>query len=317
MNFVHQDPAFDGLLRVVAQKRGLAVGLVEKDYWVTQTLWSLQRSGLELWFKGGTSLSKAHGLLERFSEDLDLKIAAGASVSLPEVGNWKSAGTKAIGERKAFFEALSKVINVPGAKVELQSPHEEEWRNAVMQVIYEVRHREAPGILRPFVQLEIGEARVTPFEEKTISSFVHDELQAQGQSGDFEDNRPKRLRCVHPMVTFIEKLDAISKRFPRHQVAAATFVRHYEDAARIAVADSLSPLEGYISAKALAEDLLAKHQIAAIPGPDNPAFAPGDGERWRDIQSAWEAIAPMHWGPRRNLEECCSILRVWIAKSFA
>jgi hypothetical protein len=58
---VHDDPDFDGLLRIVADKRKLAVGLVEKDYWVTHTLWALHRSGLELWFKGGTSLSKAFG----------------------------------------------------------------------------------------------------------------------------------------------------------------------------------------------------------------------------------------------------------------
>jgi hypothetical protein len=52
VSYIHQDPDFNALLRLVAQKRGLAVGLVEKDYWVTHTLWALQQSGLEVWFKG-------------------------------------------------------------------------------------------------------------------------------------------------------------------------------------------------------------------------------------------------------------------------
>ena len=41
MSFVHDDPDFDGLLQIVANNRGLGVALVEKDYWVTHTLWAL------------------------------------------------------------------------------------------------------------------------------------------------------------------------------------------------------------------------------------------------------------------------------------
>jgi hypothetical protein len=48
--------------------------LLEKDIWV---VWALQILGTDqqllqsLTFKGGTSLSKAHGLIDRFSEDVD------------------------------------------------------------------------------------------------------------------------------------------------------------------------------------------------------------------------------------------------------
>lgn len=312
MTYIHEDPEFDALLRLVAEKRGLAVGLVEKDYWVTHTLWSLQNSGLEIWFKGGTSLSKGQGLLQRFSEDLDLKLGAGAKTELPPVGSWKSEGAKAVNERQAFFKALSKSIQVPGAKVELQPWSDPLVRSAAMQVQYSVRHKEAPAILRPFVLLEIGDARVTPFETKTISSFVHDELAAQGQAKDYLDNRAHGLRCVHPLVTLLEKLDAVSKRFPRTNAAAATFVRHYEDAARIAQAQHLGSLADYASAKALAEDLLAKRQIAAMLEPGDPAFAFGKGQRWEELLAAWEAIGPMFWGPRISLKESCEIIRSWI-----
>ena len=56
-------------------KTGLSAAIVEKDYWVCWLLDYL--FGLSPWrkrmsFKGGTSLSKAHGLIERFSEDVDL-----------------------------------------------------------------------------------------------------------------------------------------------------------------------------------------------------------------------------------------------------
>ena len=50
---------------------------MEKDFWVCWTLrelFSLPDIGPRLTFKGGTSLSKCHGLIERFSEDIDLVI---------------------------------------------------------------------------------------------------------------------------------------------------------------------------------------------------------------------------------------------------
>lgn len=38
----------------------LSQALVEKDYWVTHALWALQQSGLEVWFKGGTTGPQPH-----------------------------------------------------------------------------------------------------------------------------------------------------------------------------------------------------------------------------------------------------------------
>lgn len=45
--------------------------------------WAILAQGFEVWFKGGTSLSKGFGLIERFSEDLDLKIEPGSSTLPP------------------------------------------------------------------------------------------------------------------------------------------------------------------------------------------------------------------------------------------
>ena len=59
----------------VSGKIGLSPGIVEKDFWVVWTLdYLFARSPwkTQLAFKGGTSLSKAFGLIKRFSEDIDL-----------------------------------------------------------------------------------------------------------------------------------------------------------------------------------------------------------------------------------------------------
>lgn len=56
---------------------GITAGLLEKDEHLTdalRALFALPLDGMSLVFCGGTSLSKAHGLIERMSEDADLKI---------------------------------------------------------------------------------------------------------------------------------------------------------------------------------------------------------------------------------------------------
>jgi hypothetical protein len=61
-----------------AARLGTAVQNVEKDFWVCWTLDALFNGlvggGPRLLFKGGTSLSKAFGLISRFSEDIDITV---------------------------------------------------------------------------------------------------------------------------------------------------------------------------------------------------------------------------------------------------
>jgi hypothetical protein len=61
-----------------AARLGTAVQNVEKDFWVCWALDALfngmSPKGPRLLFKGGTSLSKAFGLISRFSEDIDITV---------------------------------------------------------------------------------------------------------------------------------------------------------------------------------------------------------------------------------------------------
>lgn len=63
------------LIRNASDKMGLQDAIIEKDFWVCYTLdYLFHRSPWKdaLSFKGGTSLSKAFGAIQRFSEDIDL-----------------------------------------------------------------------------------------------------------------------------------------------------------------------------------------------------------------------------------------------------
>mgnify|MGYP003643063508 CR=1 FL=1 len=66
------------LFLTTANRLGAPIGNVEKDFWVCWTLDALYHRLPEnrprLLFKGGTSLSKGYGLIQRFSEDIDITV---------------------------------------------------------------------------------------------------------------------------------------------------------------------------------------------------------------------------------------------------
>ncbi len=74
---LHESPSlFSEAIRTTAQQMGILDIYVEKDYWVTKALHLIISDpiGTEVVFKGGTALSKCYGLIERFSEDIDLVV---------------------------------------------------------------------------------------------------------------------------------------------------------------------------------------------------------------------------------------------------
>lgn len=99
-------------LNAVADKTGVPPHLLEKDIWV---VWSLKQLftgpfAEHLVFKGGTSLSKAYGVIHRFSEDVDLTydireiagdLIGEGKASLPESRSQEKKWTKEIRERLA------------------------------------------------------------------------------------------------------------------------------------------------------------------------------------------------------------------------
>lgn len=71
--FLHNDKElFREAVVSTAEEFGLVVPIVEKDYYVTMILKKLSMECPECVFKGGTSLSKCHHVIDRFSEDIDI-----------------------------------------------------------------------------------------------------------------------------------------------------------------------------------------------------------------------------------------------------
>jgi len=316
MSFVHDDPECEQLLAIVADRHPeIGVALVEKDYWVVHTLWSIQRAGFDIWFKGGTSLSKGFDLIQRFSEDIDAQLGSGTT-GLTEPTFSLGNNKKGPPARDAWFTAVTSHLaeHIAGCEVLREPIRDELVRGAEIRVVYPGRHVDGlPLAMVRDVKLEIGWARVQPGAHVDISSWVHDHLVQVGLLGDYEDNRPRHVHCIHPLATCIEKLDAIRKKFARNDLAAATFARHYEDCVWIVRDRSRLPaLDGSLAE--LVETMRVTQEKKILPRPDDPSLNPDDGTRWAEIEAALAAIQPMFWGDRVSLDELTVELRDFVAQ---
>lgn len=106
-----------GLFTATAQRIGTTPQNVEKDFWVCWTLDALFNGlpdGPRLLFKGGTSLSKGFGLIQRFSEDIDVTVFRddlGEAHSVEDLQ--KLSGKKREAALDAIREACEAFINGP------------------------------------------------------------------------------------------------------------------------------------------------------------------------------------------------------------
>ncbi len=313
MIFPHRDPEFADLISIVASDTGIGEAVIEKDYWVTHILWALHQFSLEIWFKGGTSLSRGFGLISRFSKDVDLRIDPGLNTSLDNITNWRSKNAGIIRQRRQYFDTLEKILKVPDATiVTAQSGIDDQARVAVYLVQYPGAFlQRLPAGIHPFIQLEVGYARVDPYIERSLSSFIHDWLIDKGRIDDYRKNYPSNVRCVHPVVTLIEKIDAIIRRYDRDPFNPAPFIRHYEDAAHIIrVIDGIPPLE--TPAYDLLMDMSDEKQIRKLPTSQDAAFLLDDSDKLEALLYHHEVISPMFWGDRLTLEDACTVIREWI-----
>jgi len=330
--FLHHDADFRDLLDTVAQRSPLkAVAMVEKDYWIVHTLWGLQQVGLPFQFKGGTSLSKAYGLTQRFSEDIDLIVdhtawPAAAQNPLPSVDadKWHSSGKQAIAQRKSFWTEMVQRLNVPDVLLELDHTADEDYRNIKVVATYPGHHVAtfaAPAsAIKPFVLVELtytapGRGAAPPSIQRAVTSYTHGYVATTGvfAANPSLNTSLERVSCVHPLVTLLEKLDAITKRYARDtHFDASAFTRHYGDAAciirQIAQCEALP-----YSLPELHRQMLDAKQLRRHVTDKDPAFLLTDPEKASKVRAAHDALSPMFWAEQMTLDEAIDTIREWLA----
>lgn len=192
--------------------------MVEKDWHVAQVLdfvSSQQFPGFQIVFSGGTALSKAHGLIQRFSEDVDFRvISAEDSPSRQKLSEFKNALINAL--REAGFK-----VSDPVAR--------DSNRYFTVDIEYDTlfdRH----DALRPHIKLEVKVVSPQlPVKQMPIGSFL----------AKLANRAPevKGIACIDPVETAADKLSALAWRIPNRVRGEANddpaIVRHIHDLAAL------------------------------------------------------------------------------------
>lgn len=203
--------------------RGLREAIIEKDYYVTETLRIIEReAGSKVIFKGGTSLSKGWGLIQRFSEDIDIFLDPTAFA--PPLG------------KKAIDRELKKLRQVIERHLGLTfiDKESETIGGFGRNDRFEYAQRFAgTGEIRNRVFVEAGTASGRePTERVQLQSYVGQFLQETGVTLGAEDEGPFTMRLLHFRRTFVEKMFAIHAKveaFKREGKEIGSYARHYYD----------------------------------------------------------------------------------------
>jgi hypothetical protein len=233
-SFLHGRNDFKELIQTVAHSEQIHdPALVEKDYWIMHALFGLKLLGLTFQLKGGTSLSKGFGVIDRFSEDIDVRIEPFDGLNFDENPNHNKP--QHIDSRRKFFDKLQQKIKIPGITAVERDPTygTKTMRNAGLRLRYESLFDPIPG-LKDGVLLEVGSDQTSPYRAVTISSWIVD---FEGtRKLNYTDNRAVEIPCYNPEYTFVEKLQTVIhkyRQFEREDKLPSDLLRHYYDIHRL------------------------------------------------------------------------------------
>jgi hypothetical protein len=227
-----------------AIQRNLSPVLVEKDFWVCWLLAVLFDSQFSSWlvFKGGTSLSKVFGVIDRFSEDIDLSVAP-EFLRLPDPGTTRNQINKwmksaeaacALAVEKELAPALESVVeSVLGRRDGLWFDFMTDSTTHSPILLFNYPSTQPPGFeyLRRTVKLEFGSLT----DQQPIGHYTVQPIMAEVIPTAFADWRCDVV-TLELERSFWEKATILHTEYhrPDERPTPDRFSRHYADTAALA-----------------------------------------------------------------------------------
>lgn len=251
--------------------------------------------------KGGTSLSKAHRLIQRFSEDVDL-IAV-----LPAGG--KRARDVTL---KVFMAGVAITTGIE-PRVDGSTTTKGEKRSAVV----DYPTASTSGVLRPGVLIEIGtRGGALPQRRLAVQSLIVEHAESGGLPIDFDEAAPVSLLVLEPVRTLVDKLVLLHHAATEgDDVRKAATARHYYDVDRLLRDDNVVAQLRDLPVDVLAREVCQHSRAAGMPTADRPSGGFGSSPAWHQASTRVAADAykntvlrSLVWpnAPRSTFEQCCA-----------
>jgi hypothetical protein len=217
-----------------ARQKALPISSIEKDWWVVQTLSALFSTEYadKIIFKGGTSLSKAWGLIERFSEDIDLVLdreflGFAGDLSNKQIHKLRYASYEFISTK--FVTTLDLSFKKAGFENVIVKPQQvvNHDQDPLTIEIYYPKLTGQDIYLRPDILVEIGSRSLKePFSQRNIRTFVSETFTEML----FTENSII-VPTVNPERTFLEKVFLLHEEYqrPPEKMRVERLSRHLYD----------------------------------------------------------------------------------------
>lgn len=223
----------------IAVKTGMSAFTIEKDWWVVQSLTSIFEMSVSshLVFKGGTSLSKAWNLIERFSEDIDLAIDreflgfAGELSKSKRTELRKASGKFIKGQFYDEFVERFTSKGIRNADIRIVESKDSDQDPIIIEIYYP--YLIAPAhYLQPKIQIEIGcRSLREPYTVRSFGSLVDEHFNGQSIAMPYIN-----VPTVNPERTFLEKIFLLHEEFhrPHEKMRVNRLSRHLYDIGKLA-----------------------------------------------------------------------------------
>lgn len=288
MKLHFEKQVFSDAIRTTAQDMGIATEFVEKDYWICQILQKMSRhpkAGLMVW-KGGTSLSKAYGIIKRFSSDVDFAV-------LTDGLSQNQQKRLLIHIDKDTTSDLNEIV-IPGQTI--KNNRFRKTYHAYESVISQPDSR--LGFLGNHVVVEINTyGNPYPYEQRNVKPFITEMMERRGVTGMVEemDMQPFVVNVLDKRQTLCEKVVSLLRfSFEEDPIQGlASKIRHFYDLYFLMQDDACQDyLRNNFSTDLLA---LLKHDKEAFDSP--PLWRNSDirtSVLLTDMHDTWEKLAPVY-----------------------
>lgn len=227
------------IIEQVSSKKNLLPVAIEKDLWVMIALRAIFNTDLKeyLVFKGGTSLSKAWNIIERFSEDIDLAVDRSffgftGDLSRTQIKNLRKASCKYVNE--TFIKLLNDELLKQGVKEFVLTVTKFEESDTDPLAI-ELRYNslvDKQEYLNPRILIEISSrSLIEPFEARELKSLISEVYPDQ-----LFIDKPVIIPTVLPSRTLLEKMFLLHEEFQKpkeRKIKYARMTRHLYDISRL------------------------------------------------------------------------------------
>jgi Nucleotidyl transferase AbiEii toxin, Type IV TA system len=303
---------------------------IEKDFWVCWTLDALfnelEAGGPRLLFKGGTSLSKGYGLIERFSEDIDITvfredIGQPATVEELEALSGKKRNNRLEAIKAAcqeyihgsMLEQLSALLrqtlqtaNLKADRARVEADPDDPDRQSLL-LWYPTATTEGNAYIRRAIKIESGaKSALDPHASVVVKPYIADDLPNFALTVG-------NVTTVAPSRTFWDKvviLHGLRRWWDRRgelKGGGQRVSRHYYDVYRFLASETGQNATGDM---AMAQDCVRHARMffnrpdldLASATPGTFTLTPHDG-MLADLRRDYEAMSGMVFGPIPNVDE--------------